>query len=56
MKSDLSYINHIKEEIAFLQIESKKLDRDQFISDALMKRAFVRSIEIIGEASNKLSD
>ncbi|EKO33145.1 DUF86 domain-containing protein [Leptospira santarosai] len=56
MKSDLGYINHIKEELTFLQIESKKLNRDQFISDNLIKRAFVRSIEIIGEASNKLSD
>ncbi|MCG6154146.1 MULTISPECIES: DUF86 domain-containing protein [Leptospira] len=56
MKSDLGYINHFKEEIIFLQIESKKLNRDQFVSDDLMKRAFVRSIEIIGEASNKLSD
>ncbi|EKO78023.1 MULTISPECIES: DUF86 domain-containing protein [unclassified Leptospira] len=56
MKSDLGYISHIKEELTFLQIESKKLNRDQFISDNLIKRAFVRSIEIIGEASNKLSD
>ncbi|ASV10479.1 hypothetical protein BWD12_19725 [Leptospira santarosai serovar Bananal] len=31
-------------------------NRDQFVSDNLMKRAFVRSIEILGEASNKLSD
>jgi uncharacterized protein with HEPN domain len=30
------------------------LKKDQFLQDATLKRAFVRSIEIIGEASKKV--
>jgi uncharacterized protein with HEPN domain len=32
------------------------LTRDKFFNDETLKRAFVRSIEIIGEATKKLSD
>jgi uncharacterized protein with HEPN domain len=35
--------------------EAKDLGREQFFKDATIKRAFVRSIEIIGEASKKVS-
>jgi len=43
-------INHINDEIDYLTIKSKTLTYDEFIRDETLKRAFVRSLEIIGEA------
>ncbi|PJZ78967.1 HepT-like ribonuclease domain-containing protein [Leptospira neocaledonica] len=56
MKFDIEYLNHIKDEIDFLNLKSKTLNRNDFLSDETTKRAFVRSIEIIGEAATKISD
>ncbi|KON78986.1 DUF86 domain-containing protein [Leptospira kirschneri] len=56
MKSDLDYIKHIYGKILFLKEEFNKTNKDLFLINNVLKRAFVRSIEIIGEASNKLSD
>ncbi|WP_061243983.1 DUF86 domain-containing protein [Leptospira interrogans] len=56
MKSDLDYIKHIHGEILFLREEFNKTNKDSFLINNVLKRAFVRSIEIIGEAANKLSD
>lgn len=56
MKSDLDYIKHIYGEILFLKEEFNKTNKDLFLINNVLKRAFVRSIKIIGEASNKLSD
>ncbi|XDD48271.1 HepT-like ribonuclease domain-containing protein [Leptospira sp. WS39.C2] len=43
-------------EILFLNDKLSKTDENSFHNNNVLKRAFVRSIEIIGEASNKLSD
>jgi len=43
-------INHINIEIEYLSTKSKDLIYDEFINDETLKRAFVRSLEIIGEA------
>lgn len=56
MKSDIDYIKHIYNEILFIKDELTKTDEASFLNNNVLKRAFVRSIEIIGEASNKLSD
>ncbi|TGL04603.1 DUF86 domain-containing protein [Leptospira montravelensis] len=56
MKSDLDFFKHIYNEILFLKDELSKTDENSFLNNNVLKRAFVRSIEIIGEASNKLSD
>ncbi|MBM9545382.1 DUF86 domain-containing protein [Leptospira sp. 201903074] len=56
MKSDIDYIKHIYNEILFIKDELAKTNEALFLNDNVLKRAFVRSIEIIGEASNKLSD
>ncbi len=50
----LEYLRHILDEIEYLISEAKGLSKEQFIQDATIKRAFVRSIEIIGEASKKI--
>jgi uncharacterized protein with HEPN domain len=52
--SSLEYIHHILDEITYLIAESKDLDRREFLRNETLKRAFVRSIEIIGEASKKV--
>lgn len=56
MKSDKEFIHHIYEEIKFIIDKTNNLDYESFMNDEVYKRAFLRSIEIIGEASNKLSD
>jgi len=42
-------INHRKNEINYLSINSKGLMHDEFIKDETLKRAFVRSLEIIDQ-------
>ena len=54
-KSPTPYLNHILEETSFLLSVFKNSDQTLagFINDETLKRAVVRSIEIIGEASKK---
>jgi uncharacterized protein with HEPN domain len=52
--SPLEYLRHILDETEYLIDEKHGLNKEQFLQDATLKRAFVRSIEIIGEASKKL--
>ncbi len=48
--SRLEYLRHILDEADYLLQHSKGLTREEFLKDETVKRAFVRSIEIIGEA------
>jgi uncharacterized protein with HEPN domain len=52
--SPLEYLRHILDETKYLIEEKQGLSKEQFLQDATLKRAFVRSIEIIGEASKKV--
>ncbi len=52
--SQLEYLRHIFDEIEYLLSKRKGLSKEQFCQDATFTRAFVRSIEIIGEASKKV--
>jgi uncharacterized protein with HEPN domain len=54
--SPLEYMRHIIDETEFLISDSQGLSKDRFIRSETLKRAFVRSIEIIGEASKKITD
>jgi uncharacterized protein with HEPN domain len=47
-------LGDIVEEARFLASEVTKRTQEDFLSDGLSKRAFVRSVEIIGEASKKI--
>lgn len=49
-RSVLEYFQHVQEELQFLHTNSKKLDFDSFYENEVLKRAFSRSLEIIGEA------
>ena len=50
------YLRHILVEADYLIGQGGKLTFDQFLSDETLQRAFVRSLEIIGEASKKVPD
>jgi uncharacterized protein with HEPN domain len=44
------------DETSYLIEQSRGLTKAQFVEDETLKRAFVRSIEVIGEASKKLPE
>ena len=49
-------LRHIADEADYLISTSSSVTRDVFLSDATLQRAFVRSFEIIGEATKQLPD
>ena len=50
------YLRHIQVEAEYLIGRSAGLTFDEFLADETLRRAFVRSIEIIGEAAKKVPD
>jgi len=52
--SDL--LRHLLDEVEFLLAQSDSISLEQFKQDEILKRAFVRSLEIIGEAAGKLPE
>ena len=52
--SSLEYLRHILDETAYLAGRAKGLSKDEFMQDETLRRAFVRSLEIIGEATKKV--
>ncbi len=56
MKDDKVYFNHIFEEAKFITVETHNISFSDFVKDEKLKRAVVRSIEIIGEAVKQLSN
>lgn len=48
------YLLHIHNEIEFLMTHAQGVDEDHFLADEVLKRAFVRSLEIIGEAVKQI--
>lgn len=55
MRSDKEILHHIKDETDYLMAESTKMTLDEFLVNETLKRAFARSLEIIGEAVKQLS-
>lgn len=53
-RSPLEYLYHILDEAQYLIDQKEGLRKEQFKEDPTLKRAFVRSIEIIGEASKQV--
>ena len=51
--SPLEYLRHILDEADYLDAQTSVFTREQFFQDETAKRAFVRSLEIIGEATKK---
>lgn len=50
------YIRHILDEIDFIQDRLSGLDFASFNQDPTLQRAFVRSLEIIGEAAKRIPE
>jgi uncharacterized protein with HEPN domain len=50
------YLRHILEETDYLLRESTDLTVEEFLGDETLRRAFVRSLEVIGEAANNVPD
>lgn len=48
------YLKHILTEAEYLLQNSKNLEFDKFMDDETLKRSFVRSLEVIGEATKNL--
>ena len=48
------YLRHILAEADYLVTHSRQLTRETFQADETFRRAFVRSLEIIGEATKKV--
>jgi uncharacterized protein with HEPN domain len=56
MKHNEVYINHILEAASEINDYIKGLDKNSFINNKLVRAATVRQIQIIGEATKKLSE
>jgi uncharacterized protein with HEPN domain len=52
----LDYLRHILVEVDYLLAARAGLTFEAFASDETLRRAFVRSLEIIGEAAKKVPD
>ena len=48
------YLRHILDETEYLIASSRSLDKSSFLKNETLKRAFVRSLEIMGEAVKQL--
>ena len=53
-QSPIEYLRHILDETEYIEGVIRNIDEKRFLSDETMKRSFVRSIEIIGEAVKKI--
>jgi len=56
MKPSISFCEHILAEADYLLKASTGISREVFLADETMKRAFVRSLEIVGEAVKQIPD
>lgn len=48
------YLQHILDEADYLIGQSQELEVGEFLEDETLRRAFVRSLEIIGEAAKRI--
>lgn len=53
-RCSLEYLRHILDEIEYIEGITCRVEQDDFLVDETLKRSFVRSIEIIGEAVKKI--
>ena len=50
------YLQHVLDEAAYLRESTRQVEKDSFLHDETLKRAFVRSIEVIGEAVKRVPE
>lgn len=56
LPSLLDFLKHILEECDFIIESIDRKSKDEFITDKILSREIVRSLEIIGEATKKLPE
>lgn len=49
-------VRHILDEVNFLLSDAAEINESQFMNDGCRQRAYVRSLEIIGEASKQVPE
>lgn len=54
--SPTEYLRHMLAEAEYIAKQSAEVQREEFLVDETLKRAFVRSIEIIGEATKHVPE
>jgi uncharacterized protein with HEPN domain len=54
LPTTVELLRDILREAEFLEAQARKTTKEAFVSDEVLKRAFVRSVEIIGEAAKKV--
>jgi uncharacterized protein with HEPN domain len=54
LPSNIDLLRHILDEVTFVLDATSGKDFDSSMNDPVLSRAIIRSLEIIGEASNKL--
>ncbi len=52
-KEPIDFVKHIADECSYIISVSNNLSKDEFLDDETLKRAVVRSLEIIGESDKK---
>jgi len=55
-KDPIEYLRHILDECKYIKsVITPELEKSEFIENETLKRAVIRSLEIIGEATKKIS-
>ena len=53
-KAPAEYLKHIADECLYIISVTGDLSKEEFLNDETLKRATIRSLEIIGEATKKI--
>lgn len=53
-RSARDFLFHIREETEYLRQASASVSREEFLVDPTLRRAYVRSLEVIGEAAKQI--
>jgi len=56
LPSTLELLRDIVREAEFLESEARRTDQAAFLGNEVLKRAFVRSVEVIGEAAKQVPE
>jgi len=54
--SPIDFLNHIADEAAYIIKSTDGISEEYFLNEETLKRAIVRSLEIVGEAVKKIPD
>ena len=55
-RSIAEFLEHILDELNYLSKTARNIDKNTFLNDETLRRSFVRSIEIIGEAAKQIPE